>query len=146
MWDVPTAASLPRLLAPEAPSPTTTLAPYALAATALILAARAGRRRAARGDTVDHDADREGLLFFAGAVACVVTSPSGWTMGLVWALPMVACAARIRADGRARPPALVALGAAWLACAVPPPFAGWPALAGTTLGAAAIGLACAEAK
>jgi hypothetical protein len=137
IWDVPVSASVPRLLAPEAPSRATAVGPYAVAAAALLAAARAlSRRRAA----AEHD-DRAGVLFFGTALACVVASPSGWAMGLVWGLPIAALARRLRNAGAVSGHALVAVGAAWLACAVPAPFAGWPAVAGAALAATATGLA-----
>jgi hypothetical protein len=54
-------------------------------------------------------------------------------MGFVWALPMAPVAWALLRD--ARPPAALrwGLGAAWLGCALPPPFAGWPAVAGAAL-------------
>ena len=80
--EAPAAASLPRLLAPEAPSPASARLPFLLAIGGLSLLAR--RQLRARGAAADAGA----LLFWATAVACVVTSPAGWVMGLVLALPL----------------------------------------------------------
>ena len=48
----------------------------------------AGRRVARRAAGHDDDDDAQLMLFVAALVACVVTSPTGWVMGLVWALPI----------------------------------------------------------
>jgi hypothetical protein len=125
IWSFPAAASLPRLLAPSAPTPVSAIAPYLATAAALAWAAR---RRAG--------AASEGLFLFAGATACVVTSPAGWAMGLVWALPLAPLVLERRAAGGVSTPAPAALApvaAAWLACAIPAPFSGFPALAGAAL-------------
>jgi hypothetical protein len=63
-------------------------------------------------------------------------------MGLVVALPLVSWLARLR-DVRAARGWAVATAAALVACAVPPPVAGWAALAGVGLAGAAAGLALA---
>jgi hypothetical protein len=129
-FDRPVSASLPRLLAPESPSWPTSLLPYVFAAAALAWAAR----RLARSP--ERDEDKEQLLLAAALVACVVTSPAGWAMGFVWALaivPVVSCFLR---DERAPGPRRWVLAVAWLACALPPMFAGWAALAGTALAVA----------
>ena len=127
--DRPVSASLPRLLAPDSPSWPTSLLPYLLAAAGLVWAARRVARAPERKDG-------EPLLLTAALVACVVTSPAGWAMGFVWALaivPIVLCFVR---DAKApRPPRYLLVGA-WIACADAPPFAGWPAIAGTALAAA----------
>lgn len=123
-FDAPASASLPRLLAPESPSWLTSLLPFLFAALGMIVG---GRRVAERED------DAQLMLLAAALVACVVTSPAGWVMGFVWALPIVPLALRLRAAGGVPRWGLPALGAAWVACAVPAPFAGWPALAGTAL-------------
>jgi hypothetical protein len=80
------------------------------------------------------DADRGAWLFWAAAVACVITSPTGWVMGMVLALPLAPLAAE---GGVPRGPT-VAVAAAWIAVALPAPFAGWAALAGAALIVAAI--------
>jgi hypothetical protein len=136
LWQVPASASLPRLLAPSTPAPVTSLAPYLFAAAALIAVAR---RRPPPTD------DRAALLYFAAAVACVVTSPAGWAMGLVWALPLAPLAMGVHAgsglDARVR----LVLVAAGIACAVPAPFPGFPAVAGAALVLAATAAARPEA-
>jgi Glycosyltransferase family 87 len=121
-FDRPVSASLPRLLAPDSPSWPTSLLPYLLAAAGLAWAAR----RVARGPA---RRDGEPLLLTAALVACVVTSPAGWAMGFVWALPIVPIVWCLR-------PRPLILAAAWIACALPPPFAGWAAVAGTALAVA----------
>jgi alpha-1,2-mannosyltransferase len=132
-WDGPASASLPRLLSPSAPSPLATrLVPLGLFA-ALVAVAFAVRRRGASEAA-------QAFVSWAGALACVIASPAGWIMGLVWALPLVPWLVRLRAaPGRPRAWAAVVLVGA--ACAVRPPFAGWAALAGTALVAAAALLA-----
>jgi hypothetical protein len=129
-WDRPASASVPRLLAPQGPTPFTSRVP-SLVALAL-LAAVAVRRRGAS----------EALVLWAAAVACVVASPAGWVMGLVVALPLASWLARLRDAGQARGWSL-AVVAALVACAVPPPLAGWAALAGAGLCVATAGLALA---
>ncbi len=127
--DAPATASLPRLLAPERPSPASTRVPYFLAIGALTLLARRLRSR--------DEATSGALLYWATAVACVVTSPAGWVMGLVLALPLATLGATLVAEGRL-PRGPAAAGAiAWAALALPAPFAGWAALAGVALIAAA---------
>ena len=98
--DAPAAASLPRLLAPDAPSRAAARFPFLLAIGGLALLAW---RLRARGD-----ATTEALLFWAAAVACVVTSPAGWVMGLVLALPLapLVAALRRRRTPRARGPTI----------------------------------------
>ena len=54
-------------------------------------------------------------------------------MGFVWALPMVPVALPLLRDVRLSRPLRWALGGAWIACALPPPVAGWPAVAGAAL-------------
>ncbi len=78
LWDVPATASLPRLLAPESPTRLTAWLPFAVGFALLIGCAR---RCAAVGGRAE-------WLFWGAAVACVVTSPAGWVMGLVLALPL----------------------------------------------------------
>lgn len=130
-FDRPVSASVPRLLAPESPSWPTSLLPYLIGVTGLAWAARRGRVAAAGGP------DRELLLLAATLVACVVTSPAGWAMGFVWALPMVPVALPLLRDVRLSRPLRWLLGGAWIACALPPPVAGWSAIAGTALAATA---------
>jgi hypothetical protein len=132
VWDGPLSASLPRLLAPDAPSPLAGILPGAAALVGLTAAARAVRRRA-------RPPIAEALLYFAAAVASVVASPAGWVMGLVVALPMVPLAGAAALSPRAR----AGLVAALVACACPPPFAGWPALAGAAVVVAATSAAVA---
>jgi len=135
-FDGPVSASVPRLLAPQAPAWPTSLLPYLAAAAGLIWAARRlARARPARED--------EEIVLLAGAlVACVVTSPAGWAMGLVLALPL---APRVwTGAGGAAPPARWAARAAWVACALPPLFGGWAALAGAALVLSADRTALAE--
>jgi len=125
-WDGPVSASLPRLLSPDGPTPLTSALPALAALGGLAVAAREARRRR-RPPTA------QALLFFAAAVACVVTSPAGWAMGLVAALPLVPLLAAGRREGTVGRRAGSALGVALVACACPPLFAGWPALAGAAL-------------
>ncbi len=122
---MPAAASLPRLLAPDVPSPGSARVPFLLAIGGLTL--MAWRLRA------PGDATTEALLFWAAAVACVITSPAGWVMGLVLALPLAPLAVALIAGGALPRGPTVALVVAWSAVAVPAPFAGWPALAGAAL-------------
>lgn len=135
LFDRPVSASLPRLLAPETPSWPTSVLPVVAAAAVLIWAAR--RRAPAR--TGDDDGS-ERLLLAAALVACVVTSPTGWTMGLVWALPIAPLVWTEAPAGWSRATRW-SLRVAWIACALPAPFAGWGALAGTALALAAGGAA-----
>jgi alpha-1,2-mannosyltransferase len=129
LFDRPVSASLPRLLAPGSPSWPTSVLPYLLGAAGLAWAgARLARRRPDGGDAAL-------VLFGAALVACVVTSPTGWAMGLVWALPIAPLAWATPAAGTAR--ARWLLRGAWIACAVPPLFSGWAALAGAALALAA---------
>jgi hypothetical protein len=128
--DAPASASLPRLLAPDAPSPVSARLPFLLAIVGLTLLAR----RLRSGD----DAAAETLLYWTAAVACVVTSPAGWVMGLVLALPLGTLGVALAAEGRLpRGPALAG-AIAWVALGVPQPFSGWAAAAAVVLlGAAA---------
>jgi alpha-1,2-mannosyltransferase len=135
-WGGPASASLPRLLAPEGPTRLASRAPAAGLLVLLVAAARAARRRG-------RSAPREALLLWAAAVACVVASPAGWVMGLVVALPLVPWLVALRGAG-GRAGALVrVVGLAVLACACPPPVAGWAAVAGALLVAATVALALA---
>jgi hypothetical protein len=122
-WDGPASASLPRLFAPDGPTPLTSRAPALILLGALVgIAARARRRLSDATAT---------LLSWSAALACVVASPAGWLMSFVWALPVVPWLWRARAA--LRPSQRAALGLAWLACALPPLFAGEPAVAATAL-------------
>ena len=141
-WEVPAAASLPRLLAPDWPSRASNLLPAALAVLGLSWAARRLRGRSAQ--SAQRPATTDDLLLFATAVAGVVASPSGWVMGLVVALPLAPCAAGLFADGRLSRPAALTLAAAFVATALPAPCAGFPALAGAALVAAATAAALAR--
>ena len=120
--DAPAAASLPRLLAPEAPSPATARLPFLLAVGGLT--GIAWRLRARQVDA---------LLFWAAAVACVVASPAGWVMGLVLALPLAPRIAALVNEGRLSRGPAGAVAVTWIAVALPAPLAGWAALAGTAL-------------
>jgi hypothetical protein len=133
-WEVPASASLPRLLAPDSPSRASNLLPAALALLALVWAARL---RGQAAQAAERPAPTGDLLLFATAVAGVVTSPSGWVMGLVVALPLAPRAAGLLIEGRLSRPAALTLAAAFVAVALPAPFAGFPALAGAALAAAA---------
>jgi hypothetical protein len=136
-WGITAQASLPRLLAPEHPSPWTGALLAAPAVAALVAVGRAWRRRAA-------DPDEPGALMIvlAAAVACVVVSPAGWAMGLVVGLPILALV--LHGSGTATRGRRRAVLAALVACAIPAPFAGWPALAGAALAAAACAAALAR--
>jgi glycosyl transferase family 87 len=131
-WEGPSSASLPRLLAPERPTPLAARVPALVAFAGLAVAAFVARRRA-------RPPASDALLLWATAVACVVASPAGWVMGLVVALPLGPWLVELRGVvGRAwRFP--VAL--AFLACAVPPPVPGFAAIAGAVLVIATVGLA-----
>ena len=128
--DAPAAASLPRLLAPDAPSPASARVPFLLAIGGLSLIAWRWRSHG--------DATTGALLFWAAAVACVITSPAGWVMGLVLALPLAPLVSALVAEGRMSRGPAVAVTVAWIAVALPAPFAGWAALAGTALIVAAV--------
>src|SRR6185295_19855650 len=75
--------------------------------------------------------------FIAAILACVVTSPTGWVMSFVWALPLAplfwTAAGRARLSRRQ----LGMLGAVWITCALFPVINGWAAIAGTAMVAAA---------
>jgi hypothetical protein len=126
--DAPAAASLPRLLAPDTPSPISARFPFLLGIGGLSLIAWRWRR----------GATTEAWLFWAAAVACVITSPAGWVMGLVLALPLAPLAAALIANGRIWRGPAVAVAVAWIGVALPAPFAGWAALAGAALIVAAV--------
>lgn len=117
-WDGPVSASLPRVIAPEAPTKLATRLPALAFAALMIGAALTARRRAPEP------------LPWAAAVAAVVASPAGWVMGLVVALPLVPRVTRLREPRRG---VRFALGASLLACLCPPPLPGWAAIAGAAL-------------
>ena len=139
-FDGPAGASLPRLIAPQSPRWGTTLLPFAIVMTGLAWVARRLPRRHEDDDpreVIDPVIeDAQLLLFTAALMACVVTSPTGWVMSFVWALPIAAMlwtsAGRARLSGRE----LGILGAFWIAVAVFPLVNGWAAIAGTALVAA----------
>ena len=131
-WDRPASASVPRLLAPRGPTPFTSRAPGLVALALLAAAALVVRRRGS--------AAAEALVPWAATVACVVASPAGWVMGLVVALPLASWLARVR---DARPGWSLVVVVALVACAVPPPVAGWAAVAGACLCVAVAALALA---
>lgn len=123
LWELPVAASLPRLIAPEVPSRLSASLPFLLLLGLLVWAAR--RCVAAAGDPA--------WLFWAGAAASVIGSPAGWVMGLVFALPL---APRLLAAVEARrwpAPRAVLAGACWAGMALPMPAAGVAAVAATGL-------------
>jgi hypothetical protein len=127
LWDLPATASLPRLLAPESPSRVTAWLPFAIGFALLVGCAR---RCAAVGGRAE-------WLFWGAAVASVVTSPAGWVMGLVFALPLAPALADARADGLWPGGLSAAAAVAWLGTAIPSPVAGVAALAATLLVAVA---------
>ncbi len=143
VWDVPAAASIPRLLAPESPSIASGALPFVLAILGLGWAARRLRGGAADGDSQDR---AEALLLFATAVACVVASPAGWVMGLVVAIPLAPQVTALAAGAHLSRRLAFALGVAWIAVALPAPFAGFPALAGAALSALATAAALATGR
>ncbi len=122
-WEGPASASLPRLLAPDGPTPLTSLAPALILLGALVGVAVLARRRLTDATAA--------LLSWSAALASVVASPAGWLMSFVWALPLVPWLWRSRAA--LRPSLQVALALAWLACALPPLVAGEAAIAATAL-------------
>src|SRR5439155_19956093 len=84
---------------------------------------------------------RADWLFWGAAVACVVTSPAGWVMGLVLALPLApALFEAWRAGTWPRGLSGAAL-VAWIAMALPWPVVGLATLGGTLL----VGVAAAAA-
>jgi hypothetical protein len=133
--DAPASASVPRLLAPETPSPASARLPFVLAILGLTLLARALR--------VGEDVAAATLLYWTAAVACVVMSPAGWVMGLVLALPLGATGAALSAEGRLPRGPTVVGAIAWVALALPQPFSGWAAAAAVALLGAAVGAATA---
>jgi hypothetical protein len=129
-WEINASASLPRLLAPETPSPWTGPLSAMIALVGLVSVGRRWRRSVQK-----HDDAGALMIVLAAAVASVVISPAGWAMGLVFGLPLAAIA--FASQGPSRPGGRRALVAALVACAIPAPVAGWPALAGTALVVAA---------
>jgi hypothetical protein len=147
-WEGPASASLPRLLAPDGPTPLAARAPafVLLALLGGAVARRGGRIRDGQPTlpppppSAAPSPAQGALLLWATAVACVVASPAGWVMGLVAALPLVSWLARVWGHGPGRA-WRAALAAALAACAVPPPFAGWAAVSGVAVVVAAVGVA-----
>ncbi|HSS37426.1 MAG TPA: glycosyltransferase 87 family protein [Polyangia bacterium] len=131
LWDVPATASLPRLLAPEAPSRLTAWLPFAVAFALLVGCAR---RCSAVGGRAE-------WLFWGAAVACVVTSPAGWIMGLVLALPLAPALVESWAAATWPRGLSAAAAAGWLGVALPWPVAGVATLGATVL----VGVAAAAA-
>jgi len=129
LWDVPTAASLPRLLAPDAPTRLSALWPFAALFGFLIACAR--RTVAVGGDGL--------WLFWGAAIASVLASPAGWIMGLVFALPLAPrLASSVVRRGWPRPLS-VAAGVGWLGIAAPWPVPGVATVAaGLLLGVLAV--------
>jgi hypothetical protein len=146
-FDGPASASLPRRLSPRGPRWPTTLLPYPLVIAVLTWAALRLPRRREPDDpiAVDDPAidDAQLLSFTAAILACVVTSPTGWVMSFVWALPIApfvwaSIARRLRrwstvGGWRLAAPLLPFLSAAWLACALAPLISGWAAVSGLAL-------------
>lgn len=132
LWAAHASASLSRVLAPTAPTKLATRGPALILFGGLVVAAWRVRRRRL-------NVASETLILWAAAIACVVASPAGWSMGLVWALPLAPWLARLRVQPV--PVAWWALTLAGLACACPPPADAWAALAGTAVVVAAAALA-----
>ena len=130
-WEAPASASLPRLLAPERPTPLTSRAPAIVLLGALVVVAARARRRPSDASAA--------LLSWSAALACVAASPAGWIMSLVWALPLVPWLWRLRAD--LRPLTRAACVVLWAACALPPLVAGEAAIVTTLLIVMLAGLA-----
>ena len=128
-FDRPASASLPRRLAPSSPHWAANVLPYVFAIAGLVWVARRLRRRR-DGDAGDRrTVDDAELLLFTGAIlACVVTSPTGWVMSFVWALPI---APLVWARSQLAPLSngAHALRAGWIACALSP-LLGWSAVVG----------------
>jgi hypothetical protein len=120
LWDIPTSASLPRLLAPDGPTRLSAVLPFLVLFG--FLAACARRSTAVGGDG--------GWLFWGAAVASVLASPAGWIMGLVFALPLAPRLASSVVRQRWPRPLSLAAGLGWLGIAAP-----WP-LPGVATGAA----------
>ncbi|MES1210548.1 MAG: glycosyltransferase 87 family protein, partial [Pseudomonadota bacterium] len=127
LWDVPATASLPRLLAPDSPTRLTAWLPFALG---FALLAGCARRCAAVGGRAD-------WMYWGAAVACVVTSPAGWIMGLVLALPLAPALTETWATGGWPRSLSAAAAAGWIGAALPWPVAGVATLGATLLVAVA---------
>ena len=127
LWDVPATASLPRLLAPDSPTRLTAWLPFALAFALLVGCARLCAAVGGRAE----------WLFWGAAVACVVTSPAGWVMGLVLALPLAPAVVETWAAGTWPRGLSVAAAAGWLGVALPWPVAGLATVGATLLVAVA---------
>ncbi|HXJ19828.1 MAG TPA: glycosyltransferase family 87 protein [Polyangia bacterium] len=123
LWNLPAAASLPRLLAPETPSRLSSLLPFIVLCGLLVGAAR---RCAASGS------DGE-WLFWAAAVASVIASPAGWVMGLVFALPLAPRLLTAIGGRRWTAARAIAAGVCWVGVALPSPVSGLAAIAATGL-------------
>jgi len=136
-FDAPASAGWPRRLAPETPHWATSLLPFAFIMTGLVWAALRLPRRREDDDPeelVDPAFEDAGLLLFTAALlACVITSPTGWVMSFVWALPMAPLIWTSRARAHLSRRVRSILSATWLACALPPLTHGWAVLAGTAL-------------
>ena len=139
-FDGPASASLPRCWRPNAPHWATSVLPYLLAIAGLAWAAR--RLSRGRDDPTIRTARRRRRRAPAARapplLACVVTSPTGWVMGFVWALPIVPLVVRpsaARARCRGRPSGCWAPPGSRARC--PPLLSGWAAVAGTALVVAA---------
>jgi hypothetical protein len=111
IWQVSAAASLPRLLAPEEPSRAAFTIPYLALATAL---GALGWRRSGSPPTEDAAL---AWLYFSALLLCIVASPTGWAMSLVWALPLVPLVLRT-GSGMSRGPLVMVVGGLTL-CALP---------------------------
>ena len=138
-FDGPASASLPRLIAPRSPHWVTSVLPFAILMTGLLGMARRLPRRSEddHGDdgVLDDPVIEESqlLLFAAALLACVVTSPTGWVMSFVWALPIAPLVWTSAGRARLSRRQLGILGAVWITCAVFSLIKGWAAVAGTTL-------------
>ena len=123
-FDGPASASLPRLIAPRSPHWVTSVLPFAILMTGLGWVARRLPRRSEHDDgateVLDDPVIEESqlLLFAAALLACVVTSPTGWVMSFVWALPIAPLVWTSAGRARLSRRQLGILGAAWIACAV----------------------------
>jgi hypothetical protein len=138
-FDGPASASLPRLIAPRSPHWVTSVLPFAIVMTGLWWVARRLPRRSENDDRATEVLDdpvieeSQFLLFSAALLACVVTSPTGWVMSFVWALPIAPLVWTSAGRARLSRRQLGILGAVWITCAVFTLINGWAAVAGTTL-------------
>jgi hypothetical protein len=138
-FDGPASASLPRLIAPRSPHWVTSVLPFAILMTGLAWVARRLPRRSEHDDgateVLDDPVIEESqlLLFVAALLACVVTSPTGWVMSFVWALPIAPLVWTSAGRARLSRRQLGILGTVWITCAVFSRINGWAAVAGTTL-------------